>query len=178
MPLFLLDILEDPDDREAFEIVYKQYEQLLFYIANNMLHDEGKAEDAVIETFTRLARNFGKTDKKVCPRMKKFVVIIDRNVCIDMIRADHGEIPVEPDSFNDIEGLYVSDDASSHAELNEVVGFICKMPEVYRDALYLLYVEGMTAKDISVLLNVSEATVQKRIQRGRHLLMKEYGNDQ
>ena len=177
MPIFLLDIIDDPDDKQAFEIIYKQYEQLLFYQANQILHDEKLSEDAVIETFTALAKHFDKTDKKVCPRIKKFLIIINRNVCVDILRKNKHETPAEPDYFTDNGDLSVQDASETYAEAGDVKRIILGMPEIYRDTLYLAYVEEFSVKEIAVILNVSEDTVYKRIQRGRSMIIREYGDD-
>ncbi len=58
MPLILMDLIDDPDDNELYEEIYEQYQQLLFWQANGILHDEQKATDAVVETFLRLATIF------------------------------------------------------------------------------------------------------------------------
>lgn len=177
MPIFLLDMIDDPDDRELFRMIYDHYSQLLFYQANLMLDDEQKSEDALTETFTRLAKHFQKTDKKVCQRMKHFLVIINRNVVIDMLRKDSKEIPVPPDS-QIFESVYTDgDEGLLNARLEEAAETIERMPDKYRDVLYMKFAGNVPEKDIAILLGISEDAVYKRLERGRAILTEELDND-
>ena len=55
-----LQMLETDEERSEFEKLYYAYRNLMFYIANNILHDQHLAEDAVSETFIKLAERFDK----------------------------------------------------------------------------------------------------------------------
>ena len=47
---------------------------------------------------------------------------------------------------------------------------ILKLPELYRDPLYLYHLYGYSFNEISNLLSVSVETAKKRAQRARHML--------
>lgn len=173
MPIILLDLIEEQSDKEAFEAIYYEYRQLLFYVANMILHDEGDAEDAVIEAFIRLASNFKKTNKKVCHETRNYAVIIVRNVALDMI-AKRTAVPVD-----DIEVLV--DNRESHvdsvfdeASYSEICSAINDMPDAYSDILYLYYIDGFSIKEIAGSLKLNESAIRKRLERGRILLKKRY----
>ena len=177
MPIFLMDLIEDSNDQELFEKVYTEYQQLLLWQANSLLHDEQKASDALIDTFLKLATIFQKTDKKVCPRMKRFLVIINRNVAVDMLRKESKEIPVSPENVLPMYDTVSNDEPYHKAEVDEAIEMIAKLPAIYRDVLYLFVVEDSSVKDIAVILGISESTAYKRLERARNMLKKEYDND-
>lgn len=58
----LLAMIDNEEDKSKFEQLYNQYKQLMFYIANGILHDENLAEDAVQHTkfCKEPARNWSK----------------------------------------------------------------------------------------------------------------------
>ena len=52
--LIYLSMIETPESRSKFETIYETYKQLMFYIANNILHDARDAEDIVHEAFLKI----------------------------------------------------------------------------------------------------------------------------
>lgn len=53
-----LQMLDSPEDQSEFEKLYRTHRDLMYFIAYNVLHDHQRAEDAVSETFLRLAQCF------------------------------------------------------------------------------------------------------------------------
>ena len=45
--LVYLAMIDSPDDRHKFEVIYNTYKQLMYYIANNILGDIKDSEDVV-----------------------------------------------------------------------------------------------------------------------------------
>ena len=85
----LLMLIDSPEDKSRFEKMYNEYERLLFYVARKRLGDNHLAEDAVNEAFIRIIKNFDKIEEIICPRTKKYVVVIVRNVCADIYAKRH-----------------------------------------------------------------------------------------
>ena len=81
---FYLSILEDQEDKSFFEEIYIQYRQKMFYIAQSILHDEGMAEDAVHESFIKIANNIKKIKDENCHKIKAYIVIVTENTSINM----------------------------------------------------------------------------------------------
>ena len=57
--------------------------------------------------------------------------------------------------------------AADHAERErqEIVDAVSGLPEVQRDAIWLRYAGGLSAREIGHVLGKSEAAIQKQIQR-------------
>ncbi len=53
-------IIDEPGDRQKFEYLYRTYKGLMFYVANQILHNIEDAEDAVHEAFIAIAQNIKK----------------------------------------------------------------------------------------------------------------------
>lgn len=72
IPLFLA-LIDDEQDLIRFEEAYAEYKMLLHYIARGILRDEHRAEDAVQETFVRIAKNFHKVGVIKATSTKNFL---------------------------------------------------------------------------------------------------------
>ena len=68
MVLVYLSMIEGPEDRNKFEIVYQQYKSLMYYVAYRILREERDAEDAVHNAFVRIAEHIEKISEPVCPK--------------------------------------------------------------------------------------------------------------
>ena len=66
--LIYLQMIESPEDKHKFEIIYEKYRDMLFAIANDILHNEHDAEDAVHFGFVKLAENISKIGDPDCPK--------------------------------------------------------------------------------------------------------------
>lgn len=86
---------------------------------------------------------------------------IARNAAIDAHRRRR------PDSLltdGDDSGLAI---AADHAERErqEIVDAVSSLPDVQRDAIWLRYASGLSAREIGHVLGKSEGAIQKQIQR-------------
>ena len=163
-----LTLIDDDEDKIRFTKLYEQYRHLMFYIAQEILKDEHLSQDAVQETFLRIAKNFHKIGEILCPETRNFTVIITKNVALTMLKHKHDDIDmdsyVESSAFETTEDVF---DTVSNKALTEC---ILKLPEIYRDSLYLYHLYGYSFNEISHLLSVPVETTKKRTQRARILL--------
>ena len=83
MVLVYLSMIEGPEDRNKFEIVYQQYKSLMYYVAYRILREERDAEDAVHNAFVRIAEHIDKISEPVCPKTRAFVVLIVERTAIN-----------------------------------------------------------------------------------------------
>ena len=81
-----LQMIEGEEEKLQFAALYETYRGLMFYTANNILHNAQDAEDAVHQAFISLAENFSKIKAIECPQTRAFVVIIVERKAIDLLR--------------------------------------------------------------------------------------------
>ena len=60
--IIYLQMIDAPEDKHKFEILYMKYRGLMFYIANQILTNKQDAEDAVHTAFVSIAENIQKID--------------------------------------------------------------------------------------------------------------------
>ena len=74
--LVYLAMIDSPDDRHKFEVIYNTYKQLMYYIANNILGDIKDSEDVVHEAFLKIIDIFEKIDNPTSPQTRSLIVTI------------------------------------------------------------------------------------------------------
>lgn len=165
---------KEVSDEEKFRCTYQQYVGLAYYIAFEILQQKEDAEDAVQETFIRMAKNISKISDPFCPETKNFVVIICKNVSLDILKKRKRSKVEElsdyiPDERPESNPYGMS---SENDTINIIVDAILKLSDRYRDCLYMELVEELDYKEIAFVLGQKPETVRKRLQRGKKILRK------
>ena len=58
--LIYLQMMDSPEDRSKFERLYLEDRRFMFHVANEILHNEQDAKDAVHQSFLKVAENMEK----------------------------------------------------------------------------------------------------------------------
>ena len=187
---FYLQLLETEEELQKFTQLYETYRKLMHWTAEKILHDEHLAEDAVHEAFLRMIQNFHQIREILCPETRSFVVIIVRNVALNMQKKRKRE---EKETFREIlpeKSTDFREDALRHAidnisygfdetidEIyrNEIMAAVLSLPDVSKEVLLLYGYVGYSVRDIAKYLKITEATAYKRLHRARNALAKKIG---
>lgn len=161
--LIYLQMIESQDDKHKFEIIYEKYRDILFAIANNILHNEYDAEDAVHFGFVKLAENISKIGDPDCPKTRGYIVTIVENRAIDVYRAKqkHPTLPY----LDETVGIEVEYTGS-----NELAACIAKLPARQRSIIVLKYHHGYELKAIARMLGITYANALKIEYRAKEKL--------
>ncbi len=165
-----LTLLDTQEEKSKFERIYIHYRQLMFYIAKNILDDEFLSEDAVHDAFINIAKSLENISDAICPRTKRYVVIIVRNISLNMLKKQKLSEDIEDMGEYISDELVLEDEVLSKISFDFIIDQITRLPVIYKDVLYLSYVEDLNTNEISNLINISNETVKKRLQRGRKKL--------
>ena len=157
----------------VLEELYVKYRQLMFYVANEILDDAQHAEDAVQEAFIRIAKNMHKINCSNPGSTKAFLVTVVRNVALTMLKKENHYYDFSEYQDLIVDKQEVEKDVLDRLEVKSYISAIHKLPEKYRDILYLHCVQEYTIAEISKLLQLSQEVVKKRIQRGRKKILKD-----
>lgn len=164
--LIYLQVIESEEDRQRFTHLYQTYRGLMFYAANQILHNNEDAEDAVHQAFLSILENFDKITKVNCPKSRAYVVIITENKAIDIVRAKkHFSDGEFDESIHGIDIPLPGDGGLADA--------MAKLPARYRELLLLRYDMGYSTKEISAMLSMKVETVQKVIWRAKDALREQ-----
>ncbi|AZN42360.1 RNA polymerase sigma factor [Paenibacillus albus] len=152
---------------DAFNALYQKHYKQVYYIAYAILRDHFLAQDAVQETFIKIVRRFDALE--IVDIQEAWLNVISRNTAIDLYRKrmrnqecsyDHMEV-----SLGAVDGgMENSFDMADEYELLEGL-----KPE-QRKALLLVYVYGMTYKQLAAIQKVSIGAVKTQIHRAKKKL--------
>jgi RNA polymerase sigma-70 factor (ECF subfamily) len=166
--------LIDDDDKSKFRKIYDSLERKLFVFSMSRLHNNALAEEAVSETFLALAKNFKKIHSLEPAEIVAYTVIINRNVCIDILEKENKHsINVQiDDKIKEISEDY------DHIEKLIVADMVEKLPDIYRDVIMMKYFYGFKVKEISKQLHLSVGGVKSRLEKARKILRKDINDDE
>ena len=167
MLLFLLAMLETPEEKQKFTELYEANRDRMFSVAKGILRDEQLAEDAVQQAFLRLIRYPKKIESFSCNQARNYLVVIVRNTAIDMYnrRRRIAEVP-----FDDSYGTHEDGELTVTLENDELLEAVDQLPEIYSEALYLSYYLGLSVNEIAGSLHLSDGAVKLRLMRARQKL--------
>ena len=148
--------LLDDEDKSKFRKIYDSLERKLFVFSMSKLHNNALAEEAVSETFLALAENFKKVHSLEPAEIVAYTVIINRNVCIDILEKENKHsINVKID-----EKIKEISEDCNHFEQLIVSDMVEKLPDIYRDVIMMKYFYGFKVNEISKQLHLSVGGVK------------------
>lgn len=162
-----LQLLDTEEKKQGFELLYETYRKLMHWVANNILHDEKLAEDAVHEAFLRIIKNFHKINEILCPETRSFVVIIVRNIALNMREKKKPE-----DEFHEVmeDISFGFDETADEICRKEIIDAILSLSDALKEVVMLYGYFGYTISEIAKLLDITEDAAYKRLQRARNIL--------
>ncbi|ETI66434.1 MULTISPECIES: RNA polymerase sigma factor SigW [Neobacillus] len=168
-------------DQNAFGEIVEIYKNSVYQLCFRMLGNRHEAEDMAQEAFIRAFVNIHTFNQDL--KFSTWLFRIATNLCIDRIRKK------KPDYYLDAEvagteGLTMYSQIPDKTPLpeNEVESLelhetiqkeILKLPEKYRSAIVLKYIEELSLNEISEILDLPLGTVKTRIHRGREALRQQ-----
>ncbi|QOR66816.1 RNA polymerase sigma factor SigW [Cytobacillus suaedae] len=165
-------------DQNAFAEIVELYKDKVFQLCYRMLGNRHEAEDIAQEAFLRAYVNIHSYDTK--RKFSTWLYRIATNLSIDRIRKK------KPDYYLDAEvagtegltmysqvaaDVSLPEDEVESLELQETIQKeILKLPDKYRSVIVLKYIDELSLKEISEILDLPVGTVKTRIHRGREAL--------
>ena len=165
-------------DQNAFAEIVELYKDKVFQLCYRMLGNRHEAEDIAQEAFLRAYVNIHSYDTK--RKFSTWLYRIATNLSIDRIRKK------KPDYYLDAEvagaegltmysqvaaDVMLPEDEVESLELQEIIqNEILKLPDKYRSVIVLKYIDELSLKEISEILDLPVGTVKTRIHRGREAL--------
>lgn len=146
--------------KDAFSFAFTQYTDTVYRVAVHNTRCKSDAEDVTQEVFVRLLESSKKF--KDGEHLKAWLIRVTINECRTLMR----KYSRETEQSAEIADCAVYDGDS-------VLEAVKALPENYRNAIYLHYYEGYTAKEIGKILDAKENTVLSWLSRGRAALRKE-----
>lgn len=168
------------DGSREFEEVALVHLDALYRSALRLTHDRAEAEDLVQETCLRAFRNFHRFNPGTHCRAWLFTIM--RNIYLNRLRRADREV-VEGDSSawqsaTESATALVSAGDNPEEEFfqtilhGDVDRTLKALPLVFREAVILADLEGLSYKEVAEVLGCPVGTVMSRLSRGRDLLRR------
>ena len=147
-------------DKEAFVDLIRAVQKSLFVIARSIVKNDEDCADALQETIAKAFTNVHTLKEPAY--FKTWIIRILINECNRIIRKNKRVYPIPYDlRKTSYKGDY---------EQIELFEMIDDLDEELQTIVTLFYIEDISVKDISTILEVSEGTVKSRLFRARKQL--------
>ncbi len=155
-------------DTQALSVIYEELGRRIFLICLSVLGDKESAEDAMQDTFLRLASEA--TRYKPNTNASAFILTVARNIALNALAKRRREIKAVQELSN---GTYSANESGDSPPLR-ALDALQRLGGDERQIVILRLEENMKHRDIAILLNISEAACQKRYRRALQKLKDFY----
>lgn len=160
--------------REKLEKIYSLYKNKMFGRAMQILNQREDAEDAVQNCIIAISRHTECIDLYDEARTLSFVYTVISHCAIDIYRKNkksrQSNLNID-DVAEQAGNIDIKNEVLVSMELKRVVAAIEKLDFGYREVLSLFYLNEMSPREISDLLEIPYNTVRSKISRGRKKLL-------
>jgi len=159
-------------DPRAFEELVERHWAYVLGAAFAVLGNVDAARDCAQDTFMEAAGTLGTLREK--DKFSAWIWNISKRKAIAVLRRQklHGEaMKVKTDEGRAMMPGNTPPEQLAHDEkLASIRRALNEVPEIYREVLVLKYIDGRSHDDISTVLDISLAAVDKRLMRGKEML--------
>jgi len=154
----------DKDFEQEYLETYKQNADAVFRYCYLRVSDRDLAKDLAQEAFMKVWQ-YASQGKKIL-NVRAFIYTTAQNLIIDQYRKK------KPSSLDNLMeqgfdvGVEIGQSLMDKIDGEKALALLGSVPEKYRDAIYLQYVEGLSIKEIAEITSESENNISVRIHRG------------
>lgn len=176
MLAFYMSLIDDDSDKNKFEIIYYKYRKQMLSMAYSVLKNQYDAEEAVQETFIKIARNIKSIKEPQSPSTLSYVLKATKNNSLNKLKSNKKRYKFydefRSEKIADIPDNTFIEQLDIKNNYEKTVEVIKNMDEIYRDVLFFYFVEEMSASEIADLLDRKKSTVKQQIARGKKIIIK------
>lgn len=148
--------------------LYERYSDMVFRTAVLYLKNQEDAYDIVHIVFEKLLRkNIRFRDEE---HSKAWLLRVTVNACKDQLKSAYRKKQVSLEEQQEKGCDYSFREREGKEQYEELLQAIVKIPEVYREVIYLYYFEGYNTKEIAKIAGKSASAIRSRLAKARVLL--------
>lgn len=153
-------------DSQWFEAFYERNYKLVYRLCFTYMKNAAEAEDCTEDVFVKvLSGGYSFSDET---HEKKWLTVTSINLCKDRLkhwwRRQVTPIDDAPELSDDSAVLY-----------DETLDTVMKLPEKYKDVIYLHYYMDYKTDEIAAMLKKPPSTVRNHLKEARELLRRQIG---
>lgn len=147
------------------DAVWADFSQRLAALIRTRVADPADAEDVLQEVFLKVHSRLDTLQDE--SRLAPWLYQITRNAITDYYRGRRQTIEL-PEAF--VAETLIDERQAERQLAGGLRQMIGSLPAVYREALILTEINGLSQKEVAELLDLSYSGAKSRVQRGRRLL--------
>ncbi len=162
-------------DEAGYALLLERHQGRIYSFLLRLVGDARDAEDLAQTAFLKAFRSLESYDQSRA--FHSWLFAVAHHAALDFLRArrvdlslDHEDAPAEPADLAD--GPERAAELALDGALVERL--IAALPPLYREALLLRHVEGLSVEDTAAALGVPEGTVKIRLFRARELMRRKW----
>lgn len=162
--------MSEPSARtnESFEAFYERYHRMVYRVCYTYMKNHHDAEDCTEDVFVKVyTGDFSFHDEA---HEKAWLTVTAINLCKDRLkhwwRRSVSAIEDSPEPFDD-----------GGIGTDETLQAVLKLPEKYKDVVYLFYYVGYQTDEIAKMLHRPPSTVRNHLREARERLRKVLGEE-
>ena len=157
------------NNHKAFEIVYKKYYRILLGVALRYSGNMQEAEDVLQDSFIKIFNSIKSYNNK--GSFEGWMKRVVQNTAINNYR-DRVKYDIYIDEFD-------KEDALTHESINtvfesfnenDIITLLNSMPEGYRLAINLYFIDGYSHSEISEMLKITIGTSKSQLYKAKNYL--------
>lgn len=163
-------------DKEKFGLLMERYNKKLYRYGKKFLPDGDNIEDIIQDVFINTFQNIN--DFNTSLKFSSWIYRIAHNAFVNGLKKHQQNMLVKFD-FDTLLSHHIYEDPAIEAEEYEnmrkmiTIGLDTLKPK-YKEVIILHYLEELSYKEISDILQVPTGTVGIRVMRGKEILKKTY----
>ena len=151
------------------ERIFRTHVQTVYRVTYSFMGSAADAEDATQATFMKLVdhpRSFESEQHE-----KAWLIVCASNLCRDLLKsAGRTRVTAMPERE--------LADPHQAEPIDTTLDAVLRLPERYKDVVYLYYYEGMPTDEIAQVVGSPPSTVRNRLRDARKLLRQMLGDDE
>jgi RNA polymerase sigma-70 factor, ECF subfamily len=154
-------------ERQAFDLLYDRYAQIIFNLCARILRDTTDSEDVLQEVFVQIWKEAERFDASRAS-VKTWMFTIARSRALDRYRSrKNTRQRIEDDATEQLHQLSDGQDLQGTSVMQQFVsGALQQLSNEQRLVLELSYFEGLTQEEIAERLKEPLGTIKSRIRAG------------
>lgn len=156
-------------EKEAFETLYSKYQNKIHYFVFNIVKDYQKAEDITQEVFIYIMNNKLKEGYS----FKYYIYMVAKSRALSYINVENRRDKIEEKHLvNDDKEKDVLEIITEQENKKELIDAINKLDDKYKNALYLVKIEGFSYAQTAEILGQTVQNIKNLVHRGKKEVRK------
>ncbi|QGQ94704.1 RNA polymerase sigma factor [Paenibacillus psychroresistens] len=154
-------------DNEAFNSLYQNYYNQVYYSAYAVIKDHFLAQDIVQETFMKVFRHLHALKEE--GKRGAWLNVISRNTAIDFYRKRLGCLEISDDNI-EINSVAVDVGMDTYIELKVTRELLSSLEPQHWQSLLLIYEYGLTYEQLASYQKTSVSAIKSKLYRAKKKL--------